>query len=176
MFCFWFQFGFFTDISGLDTVYGKVAWTLDFWDSASSTSDSLPRVGDDNISFPGVGVNIRFPRVGDVNISPGWVSSTSYRSQEYRSSTSESQRWVSPTTDSPVWVSSKSDSLGWVSSTLDFLGWVSPTLDSLGWVSSTLDSLGWVSSTLISWRGYHHHQWLVLALLQCLTHPSDSNS
>ena len=82
-----FNFGFFADISevlcrilaknsftqfsGLDTVYGKVPRTLDFWDWASSTSDSLPRVGDVNISFPGVGVNIRFPRVGDVNISPG---------------------------------------------------------------------------------------------------------
>ena len=89
-----------------------------------------------NIRLPGVtltsvspegGVNIRFPRVGDVNISPGWVSSTSDQSQEWRSSTSESQRWVSPTADSPVWVSPKSDSLGWVSSTLDFLGWVSST-------------------------------------------------
>ena len=68
--------------TGLDTVYGKVSRTLDFWDWASSTSDSLPRVGDVNISFPGVGVNIRFPRVGDVNISPGWVSSTSDQSQE----------------------------------------------------------------------------------------------
>ena len=113
--------------TGLDTVYGKVPWTLDFWDWPSSTSDSLPRVGDVNISFPGVGVNIRFPRVGDVNISPGWVSSTSDQSQEWRSSTSESQRWVSPTADSPVCVSPKSDSLGWVSSTLDFLGWVSST-------------------------------------------------
>ena len=83
--------------------------------------------GDVNIGFPGVGVNIRFPRVGDVNISPGWVSSTSDHSQEWRSSTSESQRWVSPTADSPVWVSPKSDSLGWASSTLDFLGWVSST-------------------------------------------------
>ena len=69
--------------TGLDTAYGKVPWTLDFWDWASSTSDSLPRVGDVNISFPGVGVNIRFPRVGDVNISPGWVSSTSDQSQEW---------------------------------------------------------------------------------------------
>ena len=48
--------------------------------------------GDVNIGFPGVGVNIRFPGVGDVNISPGWVSSTSDQSQEWRSSTSESQR------------------------------------------------------------------------------------
>ena len=87
----------------------------------------LPRVGDVNISFPGVGVNIRFPRVGDVNISPGWVSSTLDQSQEWRSLTSESQRWGSPTTDSPVWVYPKSDSLDWVSSILDFLGWVSST-------------------------------------------------
>ena len=77
----------FTQFSTIHRV-GHCIWesslNAGFWDWPSSTSDSLPRVGDVNISFPGVGVNIRFPRVGDVNISPGWVSSTSDQSQEWR--------------------------------------------------------------------------------------------
>ena len=56
--------------TGLDTVYGKF---LERWMFGIRRQHQTPW-GDVNIGFPGVGVNIRFPRVGDVNISPGWVN------------------------------------------------------------------------------------------------------
>ena len=135
MFSFWFQFGFFADISEVlcrifnskkfihSIQHNSPGWTLYM---GKFLERWIFGIGHLQHQIPYLEW-VTFPRVGDVNISPGWVSSTSDQSQEWRSSTSESQRWVSPTADSPVWVSPKSDSLGWLSSTLDFLGWVSST-------------------------------------------------